>query len=354
MKLENANNKVNKKSNSNIILDKNDDIEFKSNPQNIMFSRKLTTDSYAHSESSLERFNNTFCIFHSIENLFYLIYTNCDNSIICYNIIDDKKVIEIKNAHNTNITNFIYYYDKTNKRDLVLSISNNDSSIKLWNINIWECLISITNIYINNKLYSSCFLNDNNILYIITTNYLENVKVFNLYGQIIKEIKSIKYNYIIISYYDKKLSKNFIITGNEGKVTSYDYKENKVYQIYCDNDNSGHYNVIINDKEEIIKLIESNSDGLIKIWNFHTVKLLMKINVDSNRLYGLCLWNKDYLFAGSLNGSLKLIDIKNGKIIKDLNGHNNFALTIKKIIHPIFRECLISQGSEDDQIRLWN
>jgi len=40
-------------------------------------------------------------------------------------------------------------------------------------------------------------------------------------------------------------------------------------------------------------------------------------------------------------------------IIKSLIGHNNEVITIKKIIHPLFGECMISQGLEKDQIKLW-
>ena len=106
-------------------------------------------------------------------------------------------------------------------------------------------------------------------------------------------------------------------------------------------------------REEIVQLIESNSDGLIKIWDFHSAKLLIKINVDSIRLYGFCLWNKKYLFVGCLDESIKLIDIENGNIIQNLYGQESIPLTMKKINHPIYGEALISQVNIDDPIKLW-
>ena len=158
---------------------------------------------------------------------------------------------------------------------------------------------------------------------------------------------------MIDNFYDKKLNSNFLVIGCEGIVESFDYNKNCEYKIYSNKDNAAHYNFIINYREEIVQLIESNSDGLIKIWDFHSAKLLMKINVDSIRLYGFCLWNKKCLFVGCLDESIKLIDIENGNIIQTLYGQESIPLTIKKINLPKYGEALISQGNIDDPIKLW-
>ena len=50
---------------------------------------------------------------------------------------------------------------------------------------------------------------------------------------------------------------------------------------------------------------------------------------------------------------IKLIDLKIGRIINELTGHSKDVLTIKTINHPKYGKCLISQGLEDDQIKLW-
>ena len=147
----------------------------------------LANDSFAYSGV-----DNTFTVFKSINNLLYLIYSNKNKSIICYNLINFRKVNEIKNAHNSYITNFRHYLDNNNRRDLILSISPNDNNIKLWNINNWEILVNIKNLKIGN-LCSACFLNENNNTYIITNIYYwgditELIKVFDTNGNKIKEI----------------------------------------------------------------------------------------------------------------------------------------------------------------------
>ena len=289
----------------------------------------------------------------------YLIYTNKNKSIIFNDIIENKVIKEIKNAHNKYITNFRYYLDKINQRDLILSISADDNNLKLWNIN-YECLLNIRNINKMGYLISATFLNYNNNIFIISSNCNwitkpDFIKVFDFKGNKVKEIKNFVENILFIDiYYDIELSQNFILTGNRGYIHSYNYNKNEIYHKYGDNDNNNqsHCSIIINDKEEIIKLIESCYDGNIRIWNFHSGELLKKIKI-ANWLYGICLWNNNYLFVGCIDKTIKIIELKRGIIIKDLKGHNNRVLTIKKIIHPKNGECLISKGWKDEQIKFW-
>ena len=43
-------------------------------------------------------------------DILYLIYTNENKSILFFDLINNKKIIEIKNAHNKFITNFRYLF----------------------------------------------------------------------------------------------------------------------------------------------------------------------------------------------------------------------------------------------------
>ena len=335
----------------------NINIKFKSAPINIDYIDNLTKDSYTYSNSCLNRLDNTFTVFNSIDGIIYLIYSNKKKSIITYNLIDNMKINEIKNAHKKFITNFRYYLDINKKRDLIISISEEDANIKLWEINTWKCILNLENIYKMGRLYSACFLNSNNEIFIASSNNNndEQIKIFDLNGNIIKEINETKFInvYIIDSFYDNKTLKNYIVTGNDMSLKSFDYDSNVVYKIYDAKDYCGHYNLIINEEGEKIKIIETNSEGKIGIWDFHSGDLLKKIFVDDNRLYGMCLWNNDYILVGSLDQTIKIIKLEEGKIINNLIGHKSFPLTIKKIKHPFLGECLLSQGQEKDQIKLW-
>ena len=341
--------------------DKNENIfkcEYKTNPTNIEYYSDLTKDSYCQ----YSFLDNIFNIFKSINNILYLIYTNEMKSIFFYDLINNQKINEIKKAHKMTIFNIRHYLDTINKRDLIISISFGNN-IKLWNINNLECLFYFNHIYDCGTIYSACFINDNNKNYIITSNsdFPSNfgmIKIYDFEGNKVKEInESNDSTFFIDIFYDKKIRKNFIITGNYDYVKSYDYSDNKVYHKYCDSidhekDKSVHISITINDFKNVIKLIESSYDGNIRIWNFHSGDLIKKIYISEYQLNGICLWNNKYLFVGCHDKNMKLINLDNEEI-KDISGHKHYVLAIKKVIHPKLGECLISQGSLNDQIKLW-
>ena len=327
----------------------------------IQFLKNITTDSFCKYWN-----DNTFVTFKSLDDIFYIIYTNKFQSIISLDLFNNKKINEIKNAHNQSISNFQHFSDEVNNRDLIISLSHDDNNLKLWNINNLECLIDIK---INEKGLSNaaCFLNYDNNYYIITSNNnnvsdsifekkAESIKIFDFNGNKIKELDNSNYHtFFIDTYYDKKLSKIFIITGNDGFSQSYDYKENKIYYKYCEDKSeiNYHMSIIIDNKEERVKMIESSCKGIIRIWDFHSAQLLNRIIVNNEWLYSICLWKKDYLFVGCKDSSIKLIELNKRKIIKNLYGHKNKVLTLKIIMHTEYGECLISQDGDDSEIKLW-
>ena len=334
------------------LLKKNDINEI---PKNIKLIKEITKDSFA--DYGLD---NTFITFKSINNLLYLIYSNRSKSIICYDINKLNKITEIKYCHDEYITNLRHYLDELNKRDLIMSISNEDNNLKIWNVNKWECILNIPDVNKKGLLYSACFMKDRKQNYIITSNYnevdnCENIKIFDFNGNKIKEMNdSNEITFLIDNYYDNIIQKNYIITGNLNYIKSYDYNNNELYYKYFDNNNGYHFSIDIYNNEEILKLIESCEDGNIRIWHFHSGLLLKKIKIADENLNGICLWNNYYLFVGCDDETIKLVDLRNELIVEEINGHNKEVLTIKKINHSIYGECLISQGYEQDQIKIWN
>ena len=322
------------------------------NPNNIQLLNRLTNDSY--SDYTLD---NTFTVFNSIDNIFYLVYSNIKKSIISYNIIDNKKINEIKNAHSRDITNFRHFLDKDNKRDLIISISLSNNNLKLWNITNFECLLNLENINKSGRLFSACFLSENNTNYIITSCAYGNnepVKIFDTNNKI-KEINKLNESvYFIDTFYDKILSRNYIIVGCNGFIKSFDYNSDQIYKEYNDNDNNRHCSIILNNNEGKIKMFESSFDGYLRIWDFHEGKLLDKIKIcDNSWLFGLCLWDNEHLLIGCGDKSIKIMELKNGAINANLNDFNNKVLCIKKIMHPLYGECLITQGYEKEQIKIF-
>lgn len=100
-------------------------------------------DNFAKDSYSEDNLDNTFTVFESINNLLNLIYSTENKSIISYNLIENKKLIEFKKAHKDYITNIRHYLDKIQKRDLIISTSGHDNNLKLWNFQNWDCICNI-------------------------------------------------------------------------------------------------------------------------------------------------------------------------------------------------------------------
>jgi WD40 repeat protein len=328
-------------------------------------------------------YTNKFIIFKSVHDILYLIYTNSKCSIILYNIDDNKKINEIKTAHRYNITDFQHFSDKKNERDLILSIHCWIYDIKLWDINKLECIYNFKGNYFTDEfysefysdafLYTACFLNnfDNNYIIIGRSFLLMSemefpIEVYDFNGNLIKKIKdSIEGSDKIICYYDEILSKQFIISSYDNYVKSFYFDENKIYHKYfeksikvndddseisdkkIDNEN----NIIIYKEDQMINLIDLYNEGIVRIWNFHSAELLRKINITG--IYSICLWNNKYLFLGCEDYAIRLIELKNGNIIKSFLGHEGIVNTLRKMIHPKYGECLVSQSAYKEAIKLW-
>ncbi len=180
----------------------------------------------------------------------------------------------------------------------------------------------------------------------------EKIKVYNFNGQKIKEMEDSNDNiFFLDTYFDKKLSKQYIIAGNSRNVKSFDFEENKTYKVFSDSTKNSHCSAIIDDREEIIKLIESSFDGKVRIWNFHTGELLNRIKFGTIKLFGLCM-NNDFLFVGCEDKTIRIIEMKTFTNYHEFNAHFKQVICLKIINLPEQGECLISQGL-DDQIILW-
>ena len=337
-------------------------------PNNIEIIKPIIGENYSEPQPLLyfNDFNEDnnyiikFNIFKSINNIIYLIYSNKQNSIIIFNLINNQQLNEIKKAHQDFITNFRNYIDEGNHKELLMSISEKSNNIKIWNIQNLELIHNFENINEIGSLYSACFLHNinNNQIYIVTSNNTNKcpnyIQIFNLKGEKLKDINDSDDNtFFIDTYYDNSLNKTFIITGNYCYVKSYDYDNNKLYFEYKDKSNcfSDHNNLIINKKDDIIRLIESSTAGYIRIWNFHNKNLLRKIKSDGG-ISSICLWNDRYIFVGCLSRRIRLLEIETQSFLKNINclsaPYSNI-IAIKKINHPKYGECLIYQ--EKNQIK---
>lgn len=304
--------------------------------------------------------DNNFIVFESLNNQLILVYSVNRYSIHFYNIEEDKLIKNIIQAHKAQINNFRYARDKNFSRDLVLSVSNKNKNIKIWNFKNFECILNLENVYYDGFLFSSCFLIDeiNNLNYIISVNFnSEHLKIFNFQGNIIRAIdNNQEKSYIVDTLYDSQKQKYYIIVGNEDYIISYNFEDGSIYKKYFDyaSDSCVHKLFNICCKENDTRLVEADSFGYIRIWNFDTGSLFQKFLIGEGlKLIGICLWNEKYLLVGASDKTVKLVNLNNGDILDNLEC-NEEVCGIKKINSNKFGECLLLQGkSFNGQIKLW-
>ena len=314
----------------------------------------------------LHKKSHILCTFKDINDCFYLIFQNyCglmeNRKIITYDFIKDQIINEIKGIFYDDIKHFL---DRLNKRDLIL-ISQTRNTLQIWNFKNWECIIELKDINNNiGALYSSCIINDKNNNYIITSclnwsnNSSEPIKIYNFEGKFIKELNESKLAVLHLdTFFDSKLSKNFIIACSRGCIKAYDYNENKLYKIFSDgvveeSDGNRYIDFCIRENNEITELISSISstyNGKINIWDFHKGELINKIKIKTKEISGIFLWQNKYLYVGCDN-LLKKVDLKDNTYI-EIEGHVKIPLSISLINHPKYGEFLISGGFDD--IIIW-
>ena len=333
---------------------------------------------------------NTFCTFKSIDDIFYLVYIKEECFIVFYNLIDEKKVIDI-DTKNDPIVEIKYLFVENNERDLLLSLSKNN--FKLWNINNFECLFDIKwkMKFIKLGLNHFGILKSNNKNYnIIVANKYEPMKIFDLNGNQLYDnyeyiLKSALknedlYNFTYIdTYYDKKLYKSYILFNDDyNKLYSFDYQKGELYQKYGA---MYYYNeIIVNDEDEnIIKVMYFINYDSIAIFNFHSGMLIYKINFKIkpyekfknnycsyyDTIYSINYWNNNYISlsygeifeAGYTVGngsvrhryskryhSIEIIDLKEEKMKEVLKSTTiDKVIFVKKIFHPKYGDCLLAQ-----------
>ena len=329
-------------------------LDIPNSPLNIKFSKTITQSAFI--KYSID---NTFEVFTSLKNNILLVYGTIYNSIECYDLIKKKFIKTILKAHNNLIFTIRYHCSKKFNKEYLLSASNEDNNVKIWDIQTWNCICIINKPYSRGLMFSVCFFFDEflNAKYICTSSNKEGIKLYDMKGFFIKEInKSNNEIYSINIYYDEKRFKYFLISCNKRNVKSFRMDSFTLYKNYSDNSSiCEHVSSCIFLDKGITKMIESEFSGFIRIWNFHSGEMIKKISIEKGEpLVGICLWDSKYLFVGSVNNDMKLVDLNNGKVVKEYNNrHNNEVCCIKKFSHPKFGECLLSQGLANDQIKLW-
>ena len=329
------------------------------NPIELTSIKNLTSISYS--------LDNQFTIFTSNNIKKYLISFKDETSLDIFCLNDLSLKLSVSNIHKDTILCIKHF---TKKRKDYLATSSKDNSIKIFEftekeeLNLIMEIKNVSDNQINNNIFSFLIftsLNEDDIL--ISSCYDDNcLKLFKLEDKNALVInnnfcvdkKGVQY---IEKYIDNKNNKIFIITSNNYLfnpcVKSYNFDDGSEYHVY---NNVFADNVEIKEINNILSIFFAKYDSnLIFMYDFHEGNLINKIELKDNlKLFCVLMWNEEILLCGGEDKKIHIIDIENkNEINNGLEGHEDWVFSLKKIKGPNGEDMLISQGFNNDGIRIW-
>ena len=298
-----------------------------------------------------------FCAFKSLKGDSLSAWVTKDNTIELYDLEKDALIKSVKDAHVKDIHSCRHFVDIKNNKDLLITCSY-DKSIKVWDIeNLEKPLIDIQNAHSNGFIFTSCILSHEKIPenYIISGADDENIKIFDFNGKFLdKSVKVSDYVNLLDVYYYKREKKFCIINANSHDIKIYSFDDLKIYKTYIEKNSSSHAHVIVyeNEKEDKVLLIDSDMKGFIHIWDFDTEECLKTIFLQTI-INGICFWNEQYIACTGRDKKIKIVDIKEAKIVRLITGHEKETISVQKVNIPKYGDCLVSHG-KDGFLKVWS
>ena len=342
--------------------------ENKSNPQNLKFKEDIVT---TNTKGGL---NDIFEVYTSIkDNMQYLVSPNKNNfNLDIITLIDNKLQYSLK-SHTKKVTSIRYFLNNFSNIEYLIS-SDEAGIVNVWDISNNFNIKNIIDTKYNDIIYS-CLLvfaennenvSNNNEGYIITSTYgisddneKSGTKIYSMEnnGEFVNYISNTNNSsvYYLLSWYNKKNNKYYIIEFSYMKIFINSLLENEMYAELTQEQKLSHYSGFVYEiDEEKCYLYSSSKNGFINVWDLYNKQLINNINVNGSILCHMIQWDEKYAIVADYNcKSFKIIDIQSFSVVKDVNGsHSKEVKTIKKIKHPLYGDSLLSAGN-DYTIKLW-
>ena len=148
-----------------------------------------------------------------------------------------------------------------------------------------------------------------------------------------------------------KDEKHYILQFGEKAIIIYSL-DNKFYAKLQHQPEDCHYCGYI-DKD---LLITSSWNGYVHIWNLENTSFVKSIKVGDNlTLLYILKWNDKFaIVAACHKKSIYIIDMEQYKVICQIcTNHEKVVKCVKKYVHPIYGESLIS-ASYDRSLKIWS
>ena len=331
--------------------------EFKTNP-NIKFKQKLKVMSCCFG------INDIFDIYYSIKdnNELYLISPD-ENYTISITRIRDNQLIKSLEPYEKNIRMVKHFFNEKDSKDYLI-VTYLGSHLNIWNLTDNYKLIHSININYstNSIIYGSLFYfpkNEGDYFLVSSNEANENdyTKIYDFRtGLFLENLE--KTNIFEIFYLILWNNKNvdYLIECSNSNILIHNLVTKKLYRVLHNEKRTIHNSacIIKNAINSNDNLYVLNINGNIDIWDLENFNYISSIYLKSGYFYHIISWSNRYLFISEkFNSSIIIIDTKANKAISLYkNIHKTFVIGLKKIVHPLFGESLLSSDISNN-IFLW-
>ena len=313
------------------------------------FKKDITTNAPTYCSAT-----QMFSTFKTVKGETMAAYVTKDRTIELYDLEKETPIKTIKDAHSKDIHSCRHFLDTKTNSDLLIT-SSYDKSVKVWNVEKMDRpLLTIENAHSNGYIFTSCILSHEKLKenFIITGADDEGVKFFDFKGKFLdKKVNMHDYINLLDFYYEKNENKYYVIIANSHDIRAYEFYDLSNYKTFIEREASSHAHVVVRESENKVHLIDSDMKGFIHIWDFNTEECLKTIFVQTI-INGICLWDDQHVICTGRDQKIKVVDLKEGRIVRVLTGHDKETLSVQKINLSKYGDCLVSHG-KDGILKVW-
>ena len=334
----------NKETKQKYLLDYKYKINYKYNNPNLKYKLDITNI------NDINSFNDAFEVFTSFkDNKEYVASPNYLNyNINIFLLIENKKILNIK-GHKNNIVTIRYFRNNKDNNEYLVSAD--------YNIII---ILDITNNFNIKNIIETSFHKIFSCLLVFPKNnkvdyMIAGTKMYTLNdGAYMRNISEFEKIYYLLSWFNSKNNKYYIIQLGLGGILINNLLENELYTEIRKEGNTHHYSGFICSKDNKDFLYFSSSNGYINILDLYKKEICNVIKTNNCKLHHIIEWNDTYIIVADFNNkSFKIIDRNKNKVVSNISGHHyGHIICVKKIYHPVYGESLLTAG-DDVSIKLW-
>lgn len=324
-----------------------DDVMFPANP--IFFFKEKIIEKKA----ACIGYNCDFEVYYSKEeNKMYVFIGDIHSNDISMISLPENKVVRNLKGHQNLIINIRYFSDVSKEKEYLVS-SDYDKKVIVWDIkNDFKLICTITTEF-KGYIYSCLMLVKNNANLLIISNVDESAqtKVYDFQKNVQVSTIPGKQIFYLIYWYNMKDNNDYVIQCGKGEVSIINLLSGGSYASFSpENKNHIVFGGVLFSKEDspnkiVDFLLTIGSQGCINIYNLDSKKLVKNIKLNDAHLCNVLRWNEKFMII--LNSFGKLLEVINLDTYEvqsevccpEFDREEKF---IKKVIHPIYGECLIS------------